>query len=433
MGKNVVILGAQWGDEGKGKIVDLLTDSAFAVVRFQGGNNAGHTLYTAEGKKVVLRLIPSGIMREHVHCFIGNGVALSPTALVGEMNELTALGIPVTDRLKISPACSLVLPYHVALDQARESGKHAIGTTRRGIGPAYEDKVARRGLRAVDLLHPQDLAEKLTRLADYHNFVLTQYHRQKPISDQQVLDELLAIAPTITPMIADVNRLLYECRERGENLIFEGAQGIMLDVDLGTYPFVTSSNTTAGAAATGTGFGPRYFDEILGVCKTYVTRVGAGPFPTELEDGVGAHLRERGREFGSVTKRPRRCGWLDAVLMRQAVLANSLTGLVLTKLDILDELETLKICTGYRYKNQVFYVPPFDPKILAGCQPIYEEFPGWQSETHGITEYKKLPLRAKEYIARIEALAGVPVVILSTGYERNQIIIVQDIFKRAPA
>ncbi len=427
MGKSIVILGAQWGDEGKGKIVDLLTKRAAAVVRFQGGHNAGHTLYNADGKKIVLRLIPSGIMRDQVQCLIGNGVVLSPEALLTEINELINLNIPVGQRLKISPACSLLLPYHVAIDHARENGDQAIGTTRRGIGPAYEDKAARRGLRLVDLLHPQQLAERLQQIADYHNFVLTKYYHQQSIPYQQVLDNLLEMAPKITPMIADINRLLNDYRQRGDNIIFEGAQGILLDVDLGTFPFVTSSNTTAGAAATGTGFGPLFFDEIFGVGKAYVTRVGKGPFPTELNNQIGQHIAQRGQEFGAVTGRPRRCGWFDAVQMRHVVITNSLSGLVLTKLDILDELETIAICTGYRYKDQILESPPFDPQILADCQPIYEEMPGWQCNTHGLTDYKQLPERARQYISKIEAVTGVPIVILSTGPEREQTINFRDL------
>jgi len=428
MAKNIVILGTQWGDEGKGKIVDLLTRHAAAVIRFQGGHNAGHTLYTSQGKKVVLRLVPAGIMHEHVQCLIGNGVVFSPEAFLTEVDELTGQGIPVVERLKISPACSLLLPYHVALDNARESGAMAIGTTRRGIGPAYEDKAARRGLRVVDLLHPHQLAEKLHPLADYHNFILTRYYQRDPIDVQKVLDDLLSMAPRIAPMVADINQLLYDLRRRGKNLIFEGAQGVLLDIDLGTYPFVTSSNTTAGAASTGTGFGPRYFDEILGIGKAYMTRVGAGPFPTELTDDIGRQIAQRGNEFGANTGRPRRCGWFDAVLMRQVVLANSLSGLVLTKLDILDELKSIKIATGYRYQDQIFEIPPADLKVLAQCQPIYEEMPGWQSSTFGVTDYQSLPTAARNYIARLEQLINVPVIILSTGPERDQIIILKDIY-----
>jgi len=431
MGKNIIVLGAQWGDEGKGKIVDLLTIQAGAVIRFQGGHNAGHTLYTPKGKKIVLRLVPSGIIHDKVQCLIGNGVVFSPEAFLAEINELQMHGISIDDRIKISPACSLLLPYHVALDNARESGAKAIGTTRRGIGPAYEDKVARRGLRVMDLKHPESLKEKLFELAEYHNFVLTQYYHQAPIDALKVFDELLSMAPKITPMITDINRVLYDLHRRGENLIFEGAQGVLLDIDLGTYPFVTSSNTTAGAAATGTGFGPRYFDEIIGVAKAYVTRVGAGPFPTELTDEIGKKIAERGHEFGSVTGRPRRCGWFDAVLMRQVVLANSLSGMVFTKLDIFDELETIKICTGYRYQKEVFNIPPSDLQILAECEPIFEQMPGWQSSTYGLTDYQSLPIEARNYISRIAELIEIPIVILSTGPERDQIIPLKDIYSQS--
>lgn len=422
MGKNIVILGAQWGDEGKGKIVDLLTYNAAAVIRFQGGHNAGHTLYNAQGKKIVLRLIPSGIIHDDILCLIGNGMVLSPEAFLTEIDELLALGIHIGDRLKISPACSLLLPYHVALDQLREAGAGAIGTTRRGIGPAYEDKVARRGLRVSDLLYPKQLEEKLFALADYHNFILTQYYQQPAIDAKKVLAELIEKSLRIAPMIQDINPILYELNRQGKTLIFEGAQGVLLDVDLGTYPFVTSSNTTAGAAATGTGFGPRYFDEILGVAKAYVTRVGAGPFPTELKNEIGRVIAERGQEFGAVTGRPRRCGWFDAVLMRRVVMANSFSGLVLTKLDILDTFPTIKICTGYRYQGKTFEVAPCDLQVLTQSEPIYEEMPGWQTETHGLTELQKLPQAAKDYVARISELIDIPVVMLSTGPEREQII-----------
>ncbi len=428
MAKNIIIIGAQWGDEGKGKIVDLLTSHSSAVIRFQGGHNAGHTLYDAEGKKIVLRLVPSGIMRENVLCILGNGVVFSPQAFYEEMTDLEHKGIPVLERLKISSSCSLLLPYHVALDNARESGAEAIGTTRRGIGPAYEDKVARRGLRVVDLLYPKQLSEKLFRLAEYHNFILTQYYKQPPISAERVLEDLLILAPKIAPMITDIRPILYDLHKRGENMIFEGAQGALLDIDLGTYPFVTSSNTTAGAAATGTGFGPCYIDEILGVAKAYVTRVGSGPFPTELTDNMGEHIAQRGHEFGSVTGRPRRCGWFDAALMRQVVMANSFTGMVLTKLDILDEIEKIKICTAYKFRGDLLQISPADPHILAECEPVYEELPGWGSSTYGVTEFNQLPTAAQAYVARLEELINVPVKLLSTGPKRDQIITRHSIF-----
>ncbi len=427
MGKKIIVMGAQWGDEGKGKIVDLLTRHSAAVIRFQGGHNAGHTLYDAEGKKIVLRLVPSGIMRDNVLCILGNGVVFSPQAFVEEMTDLEQKGIPVLDRLKISSSCSLLLPYHVALDQARESGTAAIGTTRRGIGPAYEDKVARRGLRVIDLLYPEQLAEKLSHLAQYHNFILTNYYGQTAIAAERVLEDLLHLAPKILPMITDIRPLLYDLHHRGENIIFEGAQGALLDIDLGTYPFVTSSNTTAGAAATGTGFGPCYFDEVLGVAKAYVTRVGAGPFPTELTEAIGEHIAQRGHEFGSVTGRRRRCGWFDAALMRQVVMANSFTGMVLTKLDILDEIETIKVCTAYRYRGNLLNLAPADPHVLSKCEPVYEELPGWLSPTYGVTEFNQLPSAAKDYITRLEKLMEVPVKLLSTGPKRDQIITRQPI------
>ncbi|MBS0351233.1 MAG: adenylosuccinate synthase [Proteobacteria bacterium] len=428
MAKNIVVLGTQWGDEGKGKIVDLLTRYAAAVIRFQGGHNAGHTLYTPEGKKIVLRLVPSGIMHENVQCLIGNGVVFSPQAFWSEIEELIGHGIPVTERLKISSACSLLLPYHVALDNARESSPLAIGTTRRGIGPAYEDKAARRGLRVCDLLNPQQLTEKLSHLADYLNFILKNYYHQPEIDVKKVLDELLALAPKIAPMVDDIHQLLFHYHRRGENLIFEGAQGVMLDIDLGTYPYVTSSNTTAGAASTGTGFGPRYLDEIIGIAKAYVTRVGAGPFPTELKDEIGKLIAKRGNEFGANTGRPRRCGWFDAVLMRQVVLANSLSGLVMTKLDILDEIDSIRVCTQYRYQDRLYDIPPSDPQILAACEPVYETLPGWKTSTFGLTQYDQLPKTAKEYIARIEQLIDIPIIMLSTGPEREQIVVRKNIF-----
>lgn len=429
MGKNIVILGTQWGDEGKGKIVDLLTDRVAAVVRFQGGHNAGHTLII-KGEKTILRLIPSGILRQKVLCLIGNGVVVSPEALIQEMNELEAKGIPVSERLRISPACSLILPYNIAIDHAREKkrGKDAIGTTGRGIGPAYEDKVARRGLRVLDLLDFHQLEAKLNIIAEYHNFMLTQYYGSEPIAVETVLNQLKNIADRITPLIADVSAILADFRQQGKNLMFEGAQGSLLDIDLGTYPFVTSSNTMAGAASTGSGFGPLFIHEVFGITKAYTTRVGAGPFPTELKDDVGKLMSERGKEFGSVTGRPRRCGWLDIVVMRRAILANSLSGLVLTKLDVMDELPLIRICTGYRYKGQELKLPPYDLKILEACEPIYEELPGWQSSTFGITDYKQMPEAARRYIKRIEELTQVPVMIISTGPERDQTIVLKEPF-----
>lgn len=429
MGKNIVILGTQWGDEGKGKIVDLLTDQVSAVVRFQGGHNAGHTLIV-KGRKTILRLIPSGVLHDNVTCMIGNGLVLSPTALLQEMGELIEQGIPVAERLRISPACSLLLPYHVAIDQARENqlGDNKIGTTRRGIGPCYEDKVARRGLHVADLAHPERLRKKLTELARYHNFQLEKLYEVDTIDVETVYAELLEQAKIIVPMITEVNQRLVEFSKAGDNVMFEGAQGSLLDIDLGTYPYVTSSNTTAGAVATGTGFGPRYIDEVYGITKAYVTRVGSGPFPTEQCNEIGALMAEQGKEFGSVTGRPRRCGWFDVPVMRLSILANSLSAMILTKLDVLDKLETIKICVGYRHQGQEITYPPLDTDEFEQCEPIYEELPGWQSSTFGITEFDQLPENARAYVRRIEALCELPIAIVSTGPERNETIRLQPIF-----
>ncbi|PWG62886.1 adenylosuccinate synthase [Sediminicurvatus halobius] len=424
MGKSVVVVGSQWGDEGKGKIVDLLTDRAGAVVRFQGGHNAGHTL-VIEGRKTVLHLIPSGILREHVLCLIGNGVVLSPEALVSEMQALEGTGVPVRERLRISPACPVILPSHVALDQARERarGKAAIGTTGRGIGPAYEDKVARRGVRVEDLFHRERLAAKLGELLDYHNFVLQRFYGEPPQDFQRIQEECLQVAGLLEPMVADVAGLLAERRAAGENLLFEGAQGTLLDIDQGTYPFVTSSNTTAGAAATGSGVGPRELDYVLGITKAYTTRVGAGPFPTELADELGEHLARRGHEFGATTGRPRRCGWFDAVALRRAVQINSISGLCMTKLDVLDELDTLRICVGYRCGGKACDHLPSGAEALAECDPEYIELPGWKCSTLGIQRDEDLPAEARAYLDRIEALCGVPVDIVSTGADRMETIV----------
>lgn len=413
MSKNVVVLGTQWGDEGKGKIVDLLTARVKGVVRFQGGNNAGHTLVT-KGEKTVLHLVPSGILHKDVVCFLGNGVVVSPTALVDEIELLATKGINVDGRLKLSLACSLILPYHIALDKAREAakGNSAIGTTGRGIGPAYEDKVARRGLRAGDLLDEALCLKKLEELGEYHNFILEEYFGAEPLSFQKVVDEVMTAGAKLKPLIADVTAELMQYRKQGDSLLFEGAQGSMLDIDHGTYPFVTSSNTTAGAVATGTGFGPLYLDYILGITKAYTTRVGAGPFPTELHDAVGQMLSERGQEFGATTGRPRRCGWFDAMVVKKAVQLNSLSGLCITKLDVLDELETLKICVAYDENNE----------------PMYEELPGWQVSTYGIKNYDELPKNAKNYLKRIEELVGVSIAIISTGPDREETIVLHDIF-----
>lgn len=429
MAKNVVVLGCHWGDEGKGKIVDLLTQHVAAVVRFQGGHNAGHTL-VINGKKTVLHLIPSGVLRAGVWCLIGNGVVVAPQVLLQEIKELEDNGVAVREYLRISPACPLVMPFHSALDQAREAkqGKFAIGTTLRGIGPAYEDKVARRGLRVGDLLHPEQLTAKLVELVEYYNFLLRQYYQAPTLDVRKMIPETLALAEQIVPLIADVPALITQLREDGKSLLFEGAQGTFLDVDQGTYPFVTSSNTTAGAASTGSGFGPAYFDEILGITKAYTTRVGAGPFPCELIDAEGERLREVGREFGATTGRPRRCGWLDTVLLRRSVQLNSLTGLCVTKLDVLDNFTTVRLCVAYQLGGEVLKVPPLDIEQLSRCTPIYEDMPGWQTSTVGVKTFAALPKKAQKFIRRIEELAGAPVMMVSTGPDREETMVLKNPF-----
>ena len=435
MGKNVVVIGTQWGDEGKGKVVDLLTDQARSVVRFQGGHNAGHTL-VIDGEKTVLHLIPSGVLREGVTCYIGNGVVLSPSALMEEIEMLEGRGVPATERLRISEACPLILPYHVALDQARERarGKAAIGTTGRGIGPAYEDKVSRRGLRLGDLFHRERFAAKLGEVLDYHNFVLQNYYKADPVDFQTVLEEALALGERIKPMVADVPELLYQAQQQGESVLFEGAQGALLDIDHGTYPFVTSSNTTAGGAATGSGVGPARFDYILGITKAYTTRVGSGPFPTELYDGnalmdtVGEHLAKQGHEFGSTTGRPRRCGWFDAVALRRSNQINSVSGLCITKLDVLDGLDTIRICVGYSYGGEERLTPPVGAEAFADCKPIYEDMPGWKESTVGLQNYDDLPANAQAYLKRIEAITETPIDIISTGPDRKETIVLRHPF-----
>ncbi len=428
MGKSVVILGTQWGDEGKGKIVDLLTDQAEAVVRFQGGHNAGHTLVT-DGEKTVLHLIPSGILREGVLCLIGNGVVLSPEALLKEISGLEERGVPVRDRLRISAACPLILPYHICLDQAREQarGNAKIGTTGRGIGPAYEDKAARRGLRLGDMANPELFAEKLREVMDYHNFSLTKYYNTDAVDYQEVLDQALAQAEQLEPMIVDVTGLLHQYRNEGRNLLFEGAQGSLLDIDHGTYPFVTSSNTTAGGASTGSGFGPLYLDYILGITKAYTTRVGAGPFPTELFDETGQHLAERGHEFGSTTGRARRCGWLDLVALKHSMQINSITGLCLTKLDVLDGLETIKVCVSYAGQG-VQEHGVFSSDAMLNSSPVYEELPGWSQSTVGVKSLEDLPTNARAYIDYIEQALAIPVDIISTGPDRAETIVLRHSF-----
>lgn len=424
MNNHIIILGSQWGDEGKGKIVDLLTEHTACVVRFQGGHNAGHTL-VINGEKTVLHLIPSGILRKEVHCVIGNGVVLSPEALLKEIQQLEDKGITVKGRLWLSKACALILPTHAALDIARENakGKAAIGTTGRGIGPAYEDKIARRGLRVADLFYPDRFGEQLEALVDYHNFLLTHYYHTAPISFSEIFESLKSIIPTLQSLVTDIPELLAHHRQQGHKLLFEGAQGSMLDIDQGTYPFVTSSNTTSGAAASGSGFGLLHFDFVLGITKAYTTRVGSGPFPTELTDETGHYLAKMGHEFGSTTGRPRRCGWFDAVLVRRAIQINSISGLCVNKIDVLDELKEIRICVAYRLKGKNLAVAPIDSEELSACEPVYETLPGWQTRTFGITQWEALPTNARAYLERIETLVGTPVDMISTGPDREQTII----------
>ena len=431
MSHNVVILGTQWGDEGKGKIVDLLTEQADAVVRFQGGHNAGHTLVIG-GQKTVLHLIPSGVLRAGVQCLIGNGVVLSPEALLKEIDTLEDSGVPVQDRLKISAACPLILPYHVALDQAREArrGENKIGTTGRGIGPCYEDKAARRALRLGDLRDPARFASALEEVLDYHNHVLAHYYGVDTLEFSAVLDEALAHGERLMPMMADVTSLLHEYRKTQARLLFEGAQGSLLDIDHGTYPFVTSSNTTAGGTATGSGFGPLFLDYVLGITKAYTTRVGSGPFPTELFDETGLRLAERGHEFGATTGRPRRCGWFDAVALRTAVNINSVSGLCLTKLDVLDGLEEISVCVGYTNDAGETVANPIDAVDYENLRPVYETLPGWSESTVGLKSLDALPANARAYISRLEALVGAPIDIISTGPDREETILLRHPFGR---
>jgi adenylosuccinate synthase len=424
MGKNVVIIGTQWGDEGKGKVVDLLTDKAAAVVRFQGGHNAGHTL-VIDGEQTVLHLIPSGILREGVRCLIGNGVVLAPDALLEEIDALEQRGVPASSRMGISESCPLILPYHIALDAAREKarGKKAIGTTGRGIGPAYEDKVSRRGIRLGEIFDQAHISERLREVMDYHNFALKHLFEYGEVDYQQVLDQLLEQAQRLQPMVEDVTGTLHQLRGEGKHVMFEGAQGALLDIDHGTYPYVTSSNTTAGGAATGTGVGPRYIDYVLGIVKAYTTRVGAGPFPTELFDHDGDHLGSKGHEFGATTGRKRRCGWLDVVALRRSLDINSVSGMCITKLDVLDGMEKVKICVAYNLNGQELTSPPCGADRFELCQPVYIEMPGWQESIVGLTRYDELPRAAKNYLEKVEALCGTPIDIISTGPDRNETII----------
>ena len=436
MAKNVVVVGTQWGDEGKGKVVDWLTDHAQGVVRFQGGHNAGHTLVIG-GKKTVLHLVPSGILREGVTCYIGNGVVLSPDALMHELDELERAGVHAEARLKISEACPLILPYHQALDVAREAAKGAkkIGTTGRGIGPTYEDKVARRGLRLQDLLRPKRFAEKLAEVLDYHNFVLKNYLGAETVDFQKVLDGAMAVAPRLTRMIADVPRALYDAHNAGANLLFEGAQGTLLDIDHGTFPYVTSSNCIAGAAAAGAGVGPGMLHYVLGITKAYTTRVGGGPFPTELydavekQDPVGKHMATKGHEFGATTGRARRCGWFDAAALKRSIQINGVSGLCVTKLDVLDGIEEMKICTGYKLDGQFTDILPVGADDLERCEPVYESMPGWTDSTVGVKALEGLPGAARAYIKRMEELCGVPVDMISTGPDREETIVLRHPFK----
>jgi adenylosuccinate synthase len=430
--KNVVVIGTQWGDEGKGKIVDWLTDHAQGVVRFQGGHNAGHTLVIG-GQKTALQLIPSGIMRPGVACYIGNGVVLSVPDLLREIDKLQAAGVEVSSRLKVSDACPLILPYHVALDVAREAarGDAKIGTTGKGIGPAYEDKVARRAIRVADLLNEKRFAEKLLANLDYHNFVLTHYLKTQPVDYQKTLDDALANVPRLKPMVTDVSSELYSVHANGGKLLFEGAQGSLLDVDHGTYPFVTSSNCVAGNAAAGAGVGPGMLHYIMGITKAYTTRVGSGPFPAELptDTGTGKHLASVGHEFGTVTGRARRCGWFDAALLKRSVQINGVSGMCLTKLDVLDGLESLKLCTGYKLNGKTVDIFPVGAEEAAACEPIYEEMPGWSESTVGAKSLDALPANARAYIKRIEELVGVPIDMISTGPDREETIVLRHPFK----
>ena len=426
MAKNVVVIGTQWGDEGKGKIVDWLTDQAAGVVRFQGGHNAGHTLVVG-GKKTVLHLIPSGILREGVQCFIGSGVVLSPEALLKEIDELESAGIKVARRLKIAPTCPLILPYHVALDQAREAARGAgkIGTTGRGIGPAYEDKVARRAVRVIDLFDEAQLKTKLQENIALYNVQLEHLFQAAPVDFDSVWAQIQGLAARIRPMVADVSRELTEMNARGDKILFEGAQGTLLDIDHGTYPFVTSSNCVAGAAAPGAGVAPQMLGYVLGIVKAYTTRVGAGPFPTELFDEVGAGLGERGQEFGATTGRARRCGWFDAAALKRAIQINGVSGMCITKLDVMDGLENINICIGYELNGETIDILPFGADAVAACTPIYETMPGWQDSTFGVKSYDALPQNAKNYLQRVAEICGAPIAMISTGPDREETIVLQ--------
>jgi len=430
MARNVVVIGMQWGDEGKGKIVDWLTDHTAGVVRFQGGHNAGHTL-VIDGRKTILRLIPSGILHRDVKCFIGNGVVVSPQALMEEIAELEKAGVAVVNRLRISEACPLILAYHIAIDQAREraKGEAKIGTTGRGIGPAYEDKVARRAIRMQDLFTRERFASKLGEVLDYHNFLLKNYYQAQTVDFQQTLDGALALAERLRPMVTDVSREVNALIRSGKSVLFEGAQAALLDVDHGTYPFVTSSNCVAGQASAGAGVGPGQLHYVLGVAKAYATRVGAGPFPTELDDEIGEHLRVRGNEYGSVTGRPRRCGWFDAAALKRAVQLNGVSGLCITKLDVLDGLDTVRVAVGYKVNGETRDILPVGAEALAICEPVYEEHAGWKESTVGVKAFDKLPANAQKYLRRLEALVEAPVALISTGAGREETIVMKHPFE----
>jgi adenylosuccinate synthase len=431
MAKNVVVVGAQWGDEGKGKIVDWLTQKTDGVVRFNGGHNAGHTL-VINGRKTILRLIPSGIMHPKSVCYIGNGVVFSPEAFFREVDELIAAGVPdVEKRLRVSANCPLIMPYHIALDHAREAaaGDKKIGTTGRGIGPAYEDKVGRRTVRVEDLFEPERFAAQVRRVLQYHNFELEKYLGAEPLDPEKVIADTLAYAERLRPMVCDVSAMLNELMDEGRSFLFEGAQGSMLDIDHGTYPFVTSSNTVAGSAAAGAGVGPQRLSYVLGITKAYCTRVGSGPFPTELLDATGEALRKKGNEFGAVTGRPRRCGWFDGAALRRAVQINGLSGLAVMKLDVLDGMDTVKLGVGYKYRGQTLKIMPYGADAVAECEPIYEEFPGWKESTFGLTKWEQLPESARRYLKRLSEVAGAPIALVSTGPDREQTILCHDPFE----
>ena len=436
-GRNVVVVGTQWGDEGKGKVVDWLTDHAQGVVRFQGGHNAGHTL-VINGRKTALQLIPSGVMREGVACYIGNGVVIDPAHLLSEIQRLEAIGVEVRSRLFISESCPLILPFHVEVDRAREalresSGSGKIGTTGKGIGPAYEDKVARRALRIQDLKHPQRFAQRLSDLVALHNMALSGYLGAKALEFQPIYDQAMEVAQQLRPMFTDVGYALHQSHARGDRLLFEGAQGTLLDIDHGTYPYVTSSNCVAGNAAAGSGVGPQMLHYRLGITKAYTTRVGSGPFPTELpidEQGtVGHHLSSVGQERGTVTGRARRCGWLDAPALKRAMIINGISGLCITKLDVLDGLREVQVCTGYRLDGRTVDILPLDADDIARCEPVYESFEGWAESSAGMTRWEQLPAKARHYLERVQEMIGVPIAMVSTGPDRDHTIVLRHPFQ----